>query len=73
MAVSPQTATRPRKITKFEFCERHASWFAGCETRYRRIECMMIEGGPGGMSPGCEGGCCRLWPGTDIFFPKGLC
>ena len=25
----------------------------------------MNEGGPGGWSPGCKGGMCRLWPGTD--------
>jgi hypothetical protein len=43
-------------------------WFAG-ETRYRKAECM-VEGGPGSMSPGCEGGSCRLWPGTDIFEPS---
>ena len=57
--------TRLRKITKFEICERHAPWFAHA-TRYRKLECM-VEGGPGGWEPGCEGGRCRLWPGTDVF------
>lgn len=57
-----------RKITKIQFCERHAPWFA-TESRARKIECM-VEGGPGGWSPGCEGGRCRLWPGTDTFEPS---
>lgn len=57
-----------RKITKFELCERHAPWFAGSRRR-RQIECF-VEGGPGGWSPGCEGGTCRLWPGTDLFVPE---
>lgn len=61
-------AKQPRKITKFQLCERHAPWFAG-ETRYRKLECM-VEGGPGGWSPGCKGGHCRLWPGTDMFTPS---
>jgi len=54
-----------RKHTKFVLCDRHRPWFAG-ETRYRQIECM-VEGGPGGWAPGCEGGECKLWPGADIF------
>ena len=56
-----------RLHTKIQFCERHAGWFAGLP-RYRKIECM-VEGGPGGWTPGCEGGECRCWPGTDIFDP----
>jgi hypothetical protein len=54
-----------RRITKIQLCERHAPWFAGC-TRNRTIECM-VEGGPGGWTPGCENGQCRIWPGTDTF------
>ena len=53
-----------RKHTKYELCERHAPWFGG--NRYRTVECM-VEGGPGGWTPGCHGGKCRLWPGTDLF------
>ena len=60
----------PRKVTLFELCERHAPWFAS-EPRYRKIECM-VEGGPGGWTPGCAGGVCRLWPGTDLF-ERGVC
>ncbi len=62
--MSATTAIADRKITKFQFCERHEPWFAGA-SRYRKIECM-FEGGPGGWTPGCEGGMCRLWPGRDI-------
>lgn len=60
--------TALRKTTKFQLCERHAPWFAG-ETRYRKIECLN-EGGPGGWSPGCAGGKCRLWRGTDYHVPE---
>jgi hypothetical protein len=56
-----------RKISKFQICDRHAPWFAGC-TRRRTLECF-VEGGPGGWTPGCSGGKCRLWPGTDVFDP----
>lgn len=55
--------TAARKRTKFQLCKRHAPWFAG-ETRYRQIECLN-EGGPGGWSPGCQDGTCRIWPGLD--------
>jgi hypothetical protein len=57
------TTVKPRKITRFELCDRHIPWFVGL-TRYRTIECLN-EGGPGGWTPGCEGGKCRLWRGTD--------
>lgn len=60
--------TRERKITKFQLCDRHRPWFSG-ETRRRQIECM-VEGGPGGWTPGCEGGCCKIWPGRDVFEPS---
>lgn len=60
--------TKERKHTRYQLCERHAPWFDG-ETRYRKIECL-VEGGPGGWTPGCEGGTCRLWPGTDTFSPE---
>ncbi len=63
------TATRIRKITKTETCNRHAAWFDNCGDRSRRIECF-AEGGPGSMTPGCSGGRCRLWPGTDFFVPE---
>lgn len=52
-----------RKHTKFQTCERHR-WLDG-ESRYRRAEFFM-EGGPA-SSTKCSGGCCRIWPGTDIF------
>ena len=65
MSTSTRTA---RKVTKTQFCDRHAPWFA-LSPRYRKIECM-VEGGPGGWTPGCSGGTCRLWPGTDIFTPS---
>lgn len=55
-----------RKRTRFVFCDRHRPWFEACGGRARQIECL-VEGGPGGWSPGCEGGRCRLWPGTDTF------
>jgi hypothetical protein len=55
----------PRKHSKFQTCERHAPWFAG-QGRRRILECF-VEGGPGGWSPGCNNGACRLWPGTDVF------
>lgn len=54
-----------RKRTRYEHCERHAPWFAGLG-RYRIVECM-VEGGPGGWTPGCEGGRCRLFPGLDLI------
>lgn len=60
--------TKLRKITRFELCERHAPWFAR-QTRYRKIECLN-EGGPGGWTPGCHTGRCRLWPGTDYHEPS---
>lgn len=53
----------PRKHTVFMPCERHVGWFA-TETRYRRAE-VMVEGGYAN-SP-CEGGACRMRPGTDFF------
>ena len=59
--------TRERKHTKFEICERHREWFAG-ESRYRKAE-VFVEGGPAGKA-GCEGGMCRLWPGTDFYVPE---
>jgi hypothetical protein len=57
----------PRKITKFVFCERHAPMFAGVY-RYRCAEVCM-EGGWANGGP-CQGGKCRLWPGTDFYFPE---
>jgi hypothetical protein len=57
-----------RKHTKFQVCERHARWFDG-QDRARTIECF-VEGGPGGWTPGCKRGRCRLWPGTDFFEPS---
>lgn len=62
-AAATRNLTAARKVTKFQLCDRHAPWFAG-NTRYRIIECLN-EGGPGGWTPGCEGGRCRIWPGTD--------
>lgn len=62
--------TRARKITKFQLCDRHASWFAGT-TRYRKAE-TFVEGGPGSGLPGCSGGKCRLWPGRD-FYVEEIC
>ena len=62
---TPRNLTAARKVSMFEICERHAPWFAG-ETRLRILECF-VEGGPGGWSPGCAGGKCRLWPGRDVF------
>jgi hypothetical protein len=61
------TATEPRKRSKWETCEKHGPWFAG-QSRYRIAECF-VEGGPGGdcYRGGCEGGRCRLWPGTDFY------
>lgn len=59
---------RPRKRTRYVLCDRHKPWFSGLG-RYRIIECMN-EGGPGGWTPGCEGGTCHLWPGTDIHEPS---
>lgn len=59
------SAALPRKVTKYLLCDRHRGWFSGA-TRCRAIECL-AEGGPGGMSPGCTGGHCHLWPGTDMF------
>ncbi len=56
-----------RKITKFQTCKKH-DWLNG-ETRYRRAE-FFCEGGPSHQTPGCSGGTCRLWPGTDIFEPS---
>lgn len=61
---------RPRKISKWQFCAKHGPWFEG-NTRYRIAECL-VEGGPGGMTPGCEGGKCRLWPGRD-FYVEEIC
>lgn len=52
-----------RKHTKFQTCERHG-WL-GRETRRRRAE-FFVEGGPANQAV-CEGGICRLWPGTDLF------
>lgn len=52
-----------RKHTKFQTCEKHA-WLDR-ENRRRRAE-FFVEGGPAGQA-GCEGGTCRLWPGTDLF------
>jgi hypothetical protein len=51
-----------RKHTKFQTCERH-DWLNG-ETRYRRAE-FFLEGGP--TDGPCQGGICRLWPGTDLI------
>jgi len=56
--------TAPRKISKYQHCDRHAPWFTG--GRRDTLEAM-VEGGPGGWTPGCSGGTCRLWPGTDTF------
>ncbi len=68
------TATRnltaARKVSKWEFCERHAPWFRG-ETRYRIAE-TFVEGGPATDEPGCASGCCRLWPGRD-FYVEEIC
>jgi hypothetical protein len=61
------TAEGPRKITKMQFCDKHAGRFAG-ETRYRQAE-TMVEGGWANGGP-CSGGTCKLWPGTDIFEPS---
>lgn len=59
---------KTRKQTRFELCGRHRPWFEG-NTRARQIECM-VEGGPGGWAPGCVDGKCRIWPGTDVFYPE---
>jgi hypothetical protein len=53
----------PRKVTKFQTCERH-EWL-NRETRYRRAE-FFAEGGPGSDNE-CKGGRCIIWPGRDIF------
>jgi hypothetical protein len=55
-----------RKGTKFQTCTRHRSLDA--LPRRRRAE-FFVEGGPAGEA-GCEGGQCRLWPGTDLFDPS---
>jgi len=52
-----------RKETKFQTCKRHG-WMDGLP-RYRRAE-FFCEGGPS-HNMGCDGGTCRLWPGTDLF------
>jgi hypothetical protein len=58
---------RVRKITKFATCERHA-WLMS-ERRERRAE-FFCEGGPADREPGCRGGVCRLWAGTDLFIAE---
>lgn len=56
---------RKRERSRWTFCDRHAGWFAG-ESRERIAE-TFVEGGPGMDPPGCSGGVCRLWPGTDFY------
>ena len=60
-------ASRARKRTKFQTCERHR-WLDQ-EARYRRAE-FFLEGGP--TDGPCQGGKCRLWPGTDLI-AEDLC
>lgn len=61
------TAIVPRKHTRFEWCEKH-QWLKG-ETRYRQAE-YAAEGGPAGKVPGCRGGVCEVFAGTDLFTPS---
>jgi hypothetical protein len=51
-----------RKVTVWEPCGRHAPQYASA-TRARRAE-VMLEGGWAGP---CEGGRCRMRPGTDFY------
>lgn len=55
-----------RKHSRFVTCTRH-KWLDG-ERRSRRAE-FFVEGGPAGQE-GCEGGTCRLFPGTDLFIEE---
>ena len=59
------TLTTPRERSRWEFCDKHRGWFAGCSRE--RIAETFVEGGPAMSTPGCEGGCCRLWPGRDFY------
>lgn len=51
-----------RKRTKFEFCQKHDG-LTDIMTR-REVAETFCEGGPGYV---CEGGRCRVWPGTDFY------
>jgi hypothetical protein len=62
-AFSSTQPRAPRKRTVFEPCPKHEPGYAS-ETRYRRAE-LMGEGGIAN-SP-CEGGRCRMKPGTDLM------
>lgn len=78
---NPCTETRqeratPRKHTKFVTCPKHR-WLKTVTlpgtlivSRQRRAQ-MFMEGGPGGEDEYCEGGRCRIWPGT--LFVTDIC
>lgn len=53
-----------RKITKFNYCPKHAPLMVQA-TRRRQAE-ICCEGGPAGWS-GCSGGTCVVLPGTDFY------
>lgn len=53
----------PRKVTVFDFCERHASLNA--LPKYRRAE-FVAEGGPA-HAPCDPNRPCAIYPGTDFF------
>lgn len=61
----PATSVKAaRKHTRFAWCDKHSH--LGNNTRYRQAE-FACEGGPGWGSPGCRGGVCQVFAGTDFF------
>jgi len=59
--------TKIRKITKFDPCPSHKSFFHGM-ARYRKAD-YFSQGGPS-VGPCCSGAGCRISPGRDIFIEE---